>query len=34
LARIAALELNLVGAVGHIVLLATALALLRGNSRR
>jgi hypothetical protein len=34
LTQIAGIELNLVGAVGHIVLLATALALLHGNLRR
>jgi hypothetical protein len=33
LARIAGLDLNLVGAVGNIVLLATALALLHGSPR-
>jgi hypothetical protein len=33
LARIAGFDLNLVGAVGHIVLLAIALALLHGSPR-
>jgi hypothetical protein len=33
LTQIAGIELNLVGAVGHIVLLATALALLYGSPR-